>query len=176
MKFTLDESGIDKLQRNTEGVDMDKVKEQGLKNAADELAERARDNIKGTDINSPSHLNSPYYRGHPEGKVTPGPSISRGEAWRVNRKGKNTYQVSIHPEVRRRAIFLEYGTSGPITSNSGNPMKFYVNGVPRLADSVSGVRAQGFWRGALAHMRSKDRVQHHVEKVLENELEKNNLK
>jgi hypothetical protein len=95
--------------------------------------------------------------------------LSDEDAWRVFRQRNMRFMISVAPPTAERAWYLEYGTTGPITSNGAYPMKFQTNvSVPSEGASpgdtiyrytVRGVKAYGFFRAAINEFDTVPRVE-----------------
>lgn len=146
-----------------EKIDMESVKKSTAKRTAEAMSEMVRQAVVAEgDIQSPPiGGNSPYTRGD-------GPSMSTGAAWLVEQVGSDKYVVTPHPEVRQRAIVLNYGYPGRITPNSAEALRFTIKGVPVFATSVKGPDPTGYWQAAYRRMQSSDKL----ERIANDELEK----
>lgn len=145
-------------------VDMESVKEKTMKRTADAMAEMVRQAVVAEDdITSPA-MNSKYSRGS-------GPPMATSKAWLTEKVGPNRYIVTPHPEVRQRAIVLNFGYPGRITPNTADALRFTIDGVPVYAKSVKGPDPTGYWQAAYQRMQSSDKLKRIANEELEKEID-----
>lgn len=143
---------------------MESVKENTAKRTADAMAEIVRQAVVAEDdITSPA-MSSKYSRGD-------GPPMATGAAWLTEKVGPNRYIVTPHPEVRQRAIVLNFGYPGRITPNNSPVLSFTINGVPVAFESVKGPDATGYWQAAYQRMQQSDKLRRIANDELEGEIE-----
>lgn len=142
---------LEDFQITLRSVDMESVKERTLKRVAKEMSNMVRQAVFESSIKSPADKISPYEGGD-------GPPLATGDAWIVAKEGAN-YTVRPHPEVRQRAVVLNFGYPGEITPNNGEFLKFTVEGQPVWAKSVSGPEATGYWQAAYQRMENSGKLQ-----------------
>jgi hypothetical protein len=144
-------------------IDMESVKERTLKRVAQEMSKMVRQAVFESSIKSPADKISPYEGG-------PGPPLATGDAWIVKKEGAN-YVVRPHPEVRQRAVVLNFGYPGEITPNNGEFLRFMVEGEPVFARSVSGPEATGYWQAAYQRMENSGKLEDIAGEELRREFE-----
>ncbi len=157
---------LEDFQVTLEAIDMESVKERTVKRAAQEMSKMVRQAIKAEpEITSPA-VNGPYERGK-------GPSMVQENAWLVEKDGANSYTVRPRPEVRQRAVVLNYGYPGEITPTNGEFLKFTVEGQPVWARSVEGPDYTGYWQAAIRRMRNSGKLEEIAAEELNEEFEEN---
>lgn len=97
----------------------------------------------------------------------PGPHLASREAWEVIREGNMDYRIRTIPSVSERAFYLEFGTTGPITPNDSETLRFVSTEGSTAGEviypvAVEGVREYAFFRQAIQEFQAKDRL---VDKV-----------
>lgn len=158
------QSDLFDLSSSLEAVDMESVKIETIRRSAHAMAEMVRQAVVAEDkIKAPANFHSEYDGG-------PGPSMAHRNAWNVIKTG-NTYEVRPHPEVKQRAIVLNYGYPGEITPNTADVLKFNINGVPVFAESVSGPEYTGYWQAAERRFRASGKLERIAAAELREEFE-----
>lgn len=173
MRLTLTESGLDRFERSLESINMEEVKRRGVKNTAEELTERVQQNIRESDIQSPSRTMSKWYRNAEPDERTEGPAMVRSAAWQVDKVDGETYRVRPHPSVRKRATILEYKTRPPMTLGRASPMMlrgFRIKGEPQFAEQADSSGEHRFWRDSLKELISEQRLEYHLEQEFDKQL------
>jgi len=157
---------LDDFQATLEAIDMESVKERTVKRAADEMAGMVRQAVFESSIKSPASKISPYESGD-------GPPLATNDAWIVTKDGANRYTVRPHPQVRQRAVVLNFGYPGKITPKNGEFLKFTVEGEPVWAREVDGPEATGYWQSAIQRMRNSGKLEEIAAEELNEEFEEN---
>jgi hypothetical protein len=157
------EKDLEEMEMNLHQIDMESVKEKTLKRVADEMASTVRQAVFESSIKSPASKISEYDSGE-------GPPMATNDAWIVKKDGENRYTVVPHPDVRQRAIVLNFGYPGKITADDGY-MEFNVNGTPMYRKEVEGPEAVGYWQAAFQKLQNSNKLQEIGEEELEIEFE-----
>lgn len=153
-------SDLEEFKFNIEKIDMDKVKTETVRVTANVMAKKVRDAVlQEPRINTGG--SGPYERGE-------GPSMGTKDAWIVEPKSDDSFEVRPHPLVRQRAIVLNDGYPGTITPDGDKKLRFTVYGVPMFREEVSGPEATNYWRVAFQQMQKS----REMEKIGERELRK----
>jgi hypothetical protein len=152
------------MSANIEAIDMDSVKKKTAKRIAEEMSKMVRQAVFESGIKSPADKISKYSGGD-------GPPMVTNAAWLVRQTGPNRYSVFPHPEVRQRAIVLNYGYPGRITPNSADALRFEVNGTPVFAESVEGPDAYNYWDKAWRRIQKSKKIDDILGEELEAEFE-----
>jgi len=155
---------LNRMSANIEAVDMDSVKERTLKRVAGAMADHVREAVVAEpDITTPA-LNSQYEQG-------PGPNMARRAAWQVRKTGANRYSVFPHPEVRQRAVVLNFGYPGMIRPTNSEYLRFTIDGVPVFRKEVEGPDETGYWQAAYQQLQSSNKLERIAEEELNAEFE-----
>jgi len=157
---------LEDFQITLEAIDMESVKEETAKRAAREMSKMVRQAVFESSINSPAKSESDFEAGTP-------PALVMGDAWRVGKRNTGEYFVLPHPNVRQRAIVLNYGYPGKITPNDSEFLKFKVEGEPVWAKEVDGPEATGYWQKAIRRMKDSDKLDEIAREELNKEVERN---
>lgn len=154
------------FQMTLEAIDMESVKENTVRRAAEEMASMVRQAVFESSIKSPASKISPYESGD-------GPPLATNEAWMVEKDGPNRYTVRPHPQVRQRAVVLNFGYPGEITPKNGEFLRFTVEGEPVYARSVEGPDETGYWQAAYRRMQNSGKIEEIAAEELNREFEEN---
>jgi len=157
---------LEDFQITLEAIDMESVKENTVRRAAQEMAGMVRQAVFESSIKSPASKISPYESGD-------GPAMATSDAWLVEKDGPSSYTVRPHPQVRQRAVVLNFGYPGEITPKNGEFLKFTVEGQPVWARSVDGPDATGYWQAAIQKMRNSGKLEEIAAEELNKEFEEN---
>ena len=161
------EKELDQLEKRFALIDLDSVIEEGAKASAAELTQVARDAVAAhPEIESPANLNSEYYRNSPASSAHP--PLTQKKAWEVTHVG-NDVRVSPVPNVRRKALLMEFGRSA-ITTGPDNPMRFWVDGMPIFTHHVDAVKPRQYWRTAVRKIRAEGALSDNMEDELRKEF------
>lgn len=148
-------------------IDLDSVVEESAKETAAELTQVVRDAVAAhPEISSPANLNSEYYQGSPA--TSAHPPLTQKRAWEVTQVG-NDFRVSPVPNVRRKAMLMEFGRSA-ITTGPDNPMRFWVDGMPVFTHHVDAVKPKRYWRTAVRKIRADGALSDNMQEELEKEF------
>lgn len=159
------EEQLGSFKVSLESIDMESVKKRTAKAFAEEMAEQVRLAVVAEDdISSPARLQSQYEHG-------PGPSMARRAAWNVSKSGANSYTVTPHPSVRKRAEVLNYGVSGKIYPKDADALRFTIDGVPVYRPYVEGPDQTNYWSAAMRNMEASGEVEKIAEYELRAEIE-----
>jgi len=158
------EKDLAQMSTNIQAVDMESVKERTLKRVAEEMSGMVRQAVFESNIRSPASKISPYESGD-------GPPLATNDAWLVKKTGGNRYSVFPHPEVRQRAMVLNFGYPGMIRPTNAEYLRFTVDGVPVFRKEVEGPDATGYWQAAFQKMQNSDKLQEIANEELEAEFE-----
>lgn len=155
---------LEKMNANLEAIDMESVKERTTRRVAEKMASMVRQAVFESSIKSPASKISPYESGD-------GPPLATNDAWMARKTGANRYSVFPHPEVRQRAIVLNFGYPGMIRPTNKDYLRFTVNGVPTFRKEVKGPDAVGYWQVAYRRMESSGKLEEIAEEELNIEFE-----
>lgn len=156
------------MERRMATIDIDEVRKEGAKATAEDLTQMVRDAVAAhPDISSPANLQSRYYVGSPDSSK--GQPLTTRAAWEVDQVGDGSYRVRPKPNVRRKAMLMEFGRSS-ITTGPDNPMRFWVDGVPVFTHHVDAVEPKYYWRTAVRKVRADGVLSDNLEKELEKEF------
>lgn len=158
------EKDLAQMSANVEAIDMESVKRRTLKRVADEMSKLVRQAVVDEPSITTPALNSPYKQG-------PGPSMSRHDAWMVEKTGANRYSVFPHPEVRQRAMVLNFGYPGMIRPTNSEFLRFTVDGTPVYAEEVEGPEYTGYWQAAYRKLQNSNKLEEIAGQELQAEFE-----
>lgn len=163
--WSIEDAEFRELVAKFSAVNIEGAVAEGVLRTAEDMQEAVRQAVVAhPDIQSPANLISQYDGG-------PGPPMAQTRAWQVIQLGDGAYEVRPHPQVRQRAVILEFGSSSPIVPRNANALRFNVNGVPVFADSVSGIEARRYWRSALRKVMQEDRLAENIAAAVEDEFD-----
>lgn len=156
---------LEDFEMSLKAIDMETVKRNTVRRAAQEMASMVRQAVFESSINSPADKISPYESGD-------GPPLATNDAWLVKKESNNEYSVQPKPEVRQRAVVLNFGYPGEITPTDSPFLVFEVNGEPVWAKSVEGPEATGYWQKAYQRMQESGKLEEIAEEELSDEFER----
>lgn len=154
---------LDDFQMSLKAIDMESVKENTLERIAEKMAEMVRQAVFGSSIRSPADKISPYEGGD-------GPPMATRDAW-IAQKDGNKWTVTPHPQVRQRAVVLNFGYPGTIRPTDSEYMRFTVNGVPTFRKEVPGPEPTGYWQAAFRRMEQSGKLTEIASEELDEEFE-----
>lgn len=157
---------LSELRSIISDADIEEAKEKTLKKSAYAMAEMVRQAVVAEDkITSPA-MNGEFDRG-------PGTSLATLRAWKVTKTGNN-YTVKPNHRVEQRAVVLNYGYPGKITSNGDYPMTFNIDSVPHPVSKheVEGPDYTGYWQKAVERFQKTDKLEKFAEEEIRKQFRK----
>jgi hypothetical protein len=146
-------------------IDTEKITRNTMRRIAEEMTEMVRVAVVAEDdIKSPASLLSPYEAGDR-------PQMTQKDAWQVHKVTRDSYTVRPHPNIRQRAVVLNYGYQGRITPTNADYLRFTIDGVPTFRKSVEGPDETGYWEKAIQKMEQSDKPKRIAKDELEEELD-----
>lgn len=155
---------LEDFEMKLKAIDMETVKRNTVRRAAQEMASMVRQAVFESSIKSPADKISPYEEGD-------GPPLATNDAWLVKKKSNNEYSVQPKPQVRQRAVVLNFGYPGEITPTDEPFLVFEVNGEPVWAKSVEGPEPTGYWQKAYQRMQESGKLEEIAEEELSDEFD-----
>lgn len=161
MQITTDFSDLGDFAEDVRDVDPKAARRRAMRSAMETLLDYILEEIRSEGLFG---FQTPGNRGE-------GPALATRAAWEVTQVQDGVWRIKVDERVADRAVYLEFGTDGPITPNDADRLKFESqDGEMIYPKAVSGVEEYAFLRTALKRYRAENVLQNEFKNEIEREF------